>query len=125
MENGVNGNRRVPYGFTAFGRLYAGKKTHQVVKFYLEAGAGVAHNARTVAGEVPHPDNNWMRGTVYMSPGVNIFMGKAVALELAPEYRYIAGKDAANRLGASAGLKFFLDGSTFQKLFPNKFVKSF
>jgi len=125
MENGISGNQSVPYGFTAFGRLYAGKKTHQVVKFYVEAGAGVAHNAHMIAGEVVRPDKNWMRGTVYVSPGINLFLVKVVSLELAPEYRYIGGKDAVNRLGASAGLKFFLTGETFKKLFPNKFVKSF
>jgi len=125
LETGVNGNQTVPYSFTAFTRWYTGKKTNQTVKFFVEAGIGIAnYTGTTTSTEVTQPDNNWMKATGYISPGINVFLGKVAALEFASEYRYIATPNAINRLGVSAGIKFFLSKELFKKAFPNEFVKS-
>lgn len=127
METGLNKNSVSPFSLNAFGRYYAGNKTHQVVKIFVEGGVGLAKTTVTTGigdGEAyfesqKHP----FKATLYVSPGVNVFLGKVAALEIAPEYRYVAAKEPAGRLGISAGVKFFLSEQLFKKIFPHTFVK--
>lgn len=127
LETNINNNQSVPFGATVFTRLYTGKKEHQVVKFFVEAGAGAAHHIVKIEGteKVNAIESSSFKPAAYVSPGVSLFIGSAVALEVAPEYRYISGPTAAHRLGASAGIKFFLSEQAFKKAFPHTFVKPF
>lgn len=122
LETGMNGNKTVPYGITLFSRWYAGKQPHQTVKFYVEAGAGIAdHPGLNRETMMMRADQNWMRAAAYVSPGINVFPVQWMALELAPEYRYISGSNAMHRFGISAGIKIFLSEEVFKGTFPNKF----
>lgn len=127
LETGINDNKTVPFGFTAFSRVYAGTRQHAAVKFFVEGGAGVAHQVASVAnGEiVPAMRTDVFKGTVYVSPGISLFPGEVVAIEAAPEYRIILGASPLNRLGASVGLKFFLSEELFTRMFPHTFVRNF
>jgi hypothetical protein len=123
LETGIN-NKTVPYGITLFSRWYAGKTQHQTLKFFIEAGAGIADHTPQ-RSELMFSERKWMKAAVYISPGINVFLSRSVALELAPEYRYIDSDNSLNRLGARAGIKIFLSEQVFKRTFPNKFKSSF
>lgn len=132
MENGIRQNTEVPFTLNGFGRLYFGKAaTHKRVKFYVEAGGGAAHNStaeRQVAADRPYSfqeNTPSFKGTAYISPGINLYLGKLLALELAPEYRYVAGATQLNRLGVNAGLRLFISKKQFTTAFPHEFHKTY
>lgn len=122
VEAGLGGNKTVPYGITLFSRWYSGKGKPQTIKFFAEAGAGIADYQLQQEDELAVTGKkNWMKPAVSVSAGVNIFPVNWIAIELAPEYRYIGGTQALNRLGMSAGIRLFLSESLFLKTFPDKF----
>lgn len=124
LENGLSADQTVPFGLTFYGRMYTGKAEHKTVKFFAEAGFGVAHHVEPVIGTENIPvDNHSLNATAYVSPGINIFIGNVFSFELAPEYRYIAGVDPVHRLGGSAGITLFLSEKIFKKVAPNEFTK--
>lgn len=132
MENGIRQNTEVPFTLNGFGRLYFGKPaTHKRVKFYVEAGGGAAHNStaeRQVAADRPYSfqeNTPTFKGTAYISPGINLYLGKVLALELSPEYRYVAGATQLNRLGVNAGLRLFISKKQFTTAFPHEFHKTY
>lgn len=127
MENNIS-NDRVPFSLSVYTRYYPSKKEHQTVKFFTEVGAGFAHRntSNALPGEViTNPDDNEITPSAHISTGLNIFMGKAVALELAPNYRYVTGVTPIHRIGAVAGIKFFISEKSFKKTFPHTFNKQY
>lgn len=124
LEAGINGNKTVPYGITFFSRWYVPNQLRQMIRLFVEAGAGIADNTSN-KGELLLPDQNWMRPAICFSPGINIYPGRTVSLELAPEYRYIGGEHKLHRLGLSAGVRIFLSEERFKQTFPHKFRSSF
>ena len=132
MENGIRKNTEVPFTLNGFGRLYFGKAaTYKRVKFYVEAGGGAAHNKTAelkYKEEYPYSFQQvapTFKGTAYISPGVNIYLGNIFAIELAPEYRYVAGSTHLNRLGVNAGLRLFISKKQFTTAFPHEFNKTY
>ncbi len=130
LETSINKNKTLPYSFTFFSRYYIGKE-HHAVKFFVDGGIGVAHHTipptpANPAEWQPEIDNSAkLKGAAHVGLGMNIFLTRSIAFELAPEYRYIAGDNSLNRLGAGVGLKFFISEKQFKKMFPHKFARSF
>lgn len=130
MENGVAQNPEIPFSLNGFTRLYFGSVKHKVIKFFVEAGGGAAHNKVAERKEQKDINNLFQeqepinfKGTAYISPGMNIYMGNVVAFEVAPEYRYVAGSTQLNRLGLNVGLRIFLTKKQFTTAFPHEFNK--
>ena len=129
MDIGIKNNPEVPFSLNGYGRMYFGKVKHSIIKLFVEAGGGAAHNK--VEDEFNTKDKLYhqeqtpatFKATAYVSPGINIYMGSVVALELAPEYRYIAGMPNLNRLGANIGLRIFLTKEQIVKTAPQEFHK--
>lgn len=124
MENGLDLDQTLPFGLTFYGRYYTGNREHHTVRFFVEAGGGAGHlilPTNIIGNELE--GNKKFSAMAYISPGVNVFVGKVWSLELAPEYRYIGGVQPAHRLGVSAGLSLFLCESTFKKIFSHEFTK--
>ncbi|MBL7711112.1 MAG: hypothetical protein JNL13_01550 [Chitinophagaceae bacterium] len=126
LETGLNNNKAVPFGLTLMTRYYTGRKEHQLLKVYAEAGAGLADNmlahTATIADDMhfSQPQNS-LQGTAYTAAGISFFPVPWMAIEAGPEYRYVTGQHPVHRLGAGAGIKFFLGERAFKKTFPNQF----
>lgn len=127
IENNIS-NDRVPFSLSVYTRYYPSKTEYKTVKLFTEVGAGFAHRntSNVLPGEViTNPDDNKITPSVHVNTGLNIFIGKTVAFELAPNYRYITGVTPIHRIGAVAGVKFFISEKSFKKTFPHTFNKQY
>lgn len=121
MEQGRDKDMHIPFSLNGYARLYFGDAKKNGVKLFVEAGAGAAHNATAQQDNIISEKDNKFKTMTYVSPGVNIKMGNIVALELAIEYDHVTGTTSINRLGASAGLRFFLNKQQFTNMFKYEF----
>lgn len=125
METALAGNKSTPFSLTVFSRMYMGKPTGQLARFYVEAGVGAGHHVVPVERFEVNAANKKFMGQAYISPGINFFPANWIAFELAPEYRFISGANTASRLGGSAGLKIFLSEKRFTQIFPYTFNRPY
>ena len=126
LETNLNHNETVPFGLTVYTRVYAGKKGYSLLKPFVEVGAGAAHYLSPYRpGDDMFAKNKKFHTAAYISPGVNVYVCETIALEVAAEYRYINAPEQVSRIGVSGGIKFFLTGQQFTKIFPYQFAKSY